>query len=86
MSDAIDRGQRASKILNDPLYVEAFDKVRLAILDKFEGSPVRDTEGREHLFKMLKALTDAKGALEQVMNDGKVEIHLQKEKRFALFR
>jgi hypothetical protein len=34
----------------------------------------------------LKALNDAKGALEQVMRDGKVAIHLREEKRrFKIF-
>jgi hypothetical protein len=85
-SEQIARGVRAEKIIGDALYVEAWDKVRAAILTKFEASPVRDTEGREHLFKMLKALNDAKGALEQVMRDGKVAIHLQEQKRrFKIF-
>lgn len=84
---AIDRATRAERILKDPLYVDAWSRVRQALLDKFEASPVRDTEGREHLFKMLKALNDAKGALEQVMANGKVVLHLQEEKRrFKLFR
>jgi hypothetical protein len=77
----IDRGAQAERILNDPLYADAWTKVRQALLDKFEASPVRDTEGREHLFKMLKALNDAKSCLEQVMRDGKVALHLREEKR-----
>ena len=82
----IERAVKAEKILNDPVYAEAFDKVRTAILDKFEASPVRDHEGREHLFKMLKALNDAKGVLEQAMRDGKVALHLKEQKRlFKLF-
>jgi hypothetical protein len=85
--DVLARAVRAEKILNDAVFVEAFDKVKAAILAKFETSPVRDSEGREHLFKMLKALNDAKGYLEQVMQDGKVQLHLKEEKRrFSLFR
>lgn len=84
MSSDIDRGLQAERILNDEIYKEAWEKVRLAILAKFEASPVRDTEGRDHLFKMLKALNDAKGALEQVMNDGKVVLHLKQEKERLL--
>lgn len=86
-SEILARGERANKILNDPVFVDAFAKVKEAILAKFEASPVRDAEGREHLFKMLKALNDAKCCLEQVMNDGKVVLHLKEEKRrFSLFR
>ena len=85
--DVLARAARAEKILQDAVFVESFDKVKAAILAKFETSPVRDSEGREHLFKMLKALNDAKGYLEQVMQDGKVVLHLKEEKRrFSLFR
>jgi hypothetical protein len=83
----VDRGIRAERLLKDSLYVEAWDKVRSAILDKIEHSPVRDKEGREYLYLMLKALSDARGAVEHVMRDGKVAIHLREEKRrFKLFR
>lgn len=86
-SERLARAERANKIVNDSLYVEAYEQVRAAIFAKIETSPVRDTEGREHLFKMLKALNDAKGCLEQTMRDGKVLLHLKEEKRrFSLFR
>jgi hypothetical protein len=84
---AIDRAHRAERLLKDPLLVEAFDKVRAAILAAFEASPARDAEGREHLFQRLKALNDAKGYLEQAARNAKVVLHLQEEKRrFKLFR
>ena len=83
----ISRAHQAERILKDPLFTEAWDKVKAALLAKFEQSPVRDTEGREHLLKMLKALNDAQGVLEQAMRDGKVVLHLQEEKRrLRLFR
>lgn len=86
-SERLARADRAGKIIHDPIYLEAYEQVKAAIFTKIEASPVRDTEGREHLFKMLKALNDARGYLEQAMQDGKVLIHLKEEKRrFALFR
>ena len=77
----VDRAKKAERIVRDSLYIESWEQVRQALLLKFEQSPVRDTEGRERLFMMLKALNDAKGCLEQVMRDGKVAIHLKEEKR-----
>jgi hypothetical protein len=86
-SEALARADRAAKIINDPLFNESFEIVKKAVFASIETSPVRDTEGREHLFKMLKALNDAKGYLEQAIQDGKVLIHLKEEKRrFSLFR
>lgn len=82
----IERATKAEKIINDAVFQDAFDKVRLALLDKIEGSPVRDKDGREYLYLMLKALSDAKGVLEQAMRDGKVALHLREQKRrFQLF-
>lgn len=81
MDDPIDRGVRAEKLLNDPLMVEGFAAVKQAIFEKFEASPVRDAEGREHLFKMLKALSDVRGYLEQAVNGGKIAVHLKEEKK-----
>jgi hypothetical protein len=81
MTDEIDRGVRAEKLINDPLLTEAFTKVEEAIWAAFKTSPARDAEGREHLYQRLKALTDARGYLEQVMRDGKVAIHLKEEKK-----
>lgn len=84
---AIDRGARAERILKDPLVVEARERVRTAILTAIETSPARDSEGREHLYQRLKALSDVMGCLEQAMRDAKVVLHLQEEKRrFKLFR
>jgi hypothetical protein len=85
--EQIDRGQRAERLLQDALYVESFELVRKAIVTKWEQSPGRDAEGREYLFLMLKALNDAKGALEQAVSDGKVTLHSQEQKRlFKMFR
>ena len=82
----IDRGVRAERLLGDPMLAEGFDAVRQAILAKFETSPVRDTEGRERLFLMLKALNDVKGHLEQAVREGKFAVKLREEKRrFSVF-
>jgi hypothetical protein len=86
-SALIDRGIRAQKLLHHELLLEARESIRKALLDKIESSPVRDTEGREKLYLMLKALNDVWGYLEQAVNTGKVEIHLRDEKRrFSLFK
>lgn len=85
--EAIDRGQRAEKIVNDPLFVGAFEELRQSILKKIETSPTRDQEGREYCFLLLKALNDVRANLEGKVRDGKYALHLREEKRrFQLFR
>jgi hypothetical protein len=87
MSEALDRAGKATRLLQDPLYVEAYDKVKLALLTAFEASPARDTEGREQIFQRLKALNDVRGYFEQAVSGGKIAIDLKEKRRlFGLGR
>lgn len=81
------RATRAEKLLKDDLLKEAFELVKKALMQKWEASPVRDKEGREYLFLMIKATNDARGYLEQAIRDGKVEVHSKEQRRlFGLMR
>lgn len=77
----IERALRAQKIVNDPLFDEAFQMVKTAILEKIEAAPLRDTEGAEKLRIMLKLLRDVRAVFEQAVNDGKVAEHRLETKR-----
>lgn len=75
----IEHGIRAEHILKDAVYLESWEQVEAALVEKWKGSPARDSEGREYLFLMLKALRDARAALEQAMQNGKYALHLREE-------
>lgn len=78
----IERAEKASKILNDPLFSESFEAVRLAIFEQIERTPMRDDEGLKHLRICLKLLSDVKANLVHVLNDGKVEeFRIEQQKR-----
>ncbi len=77
----VDRAVQAEKLLKHPLLIEAFDLVKSELKHKWESSPVRDKEGREYLFLMIKATNDARGYLEQAVNSGKVALHSQEQSR-----
>ena len=83
----LERALQAEKLLNNPLLNEAFELVKQELSRKWEASPVRDKDGREYLFLMIKATNDARGYLEQAIRAGKVELHSREERRlFKLFR
>jgi hypothetical protein len=83
----IDRGVKAEKLLKDPLLIEAFEAVHTALQKAWSESPVRDMEGREKLFLMIKAAKDVRGYLEQAVRDGKVAVHSREERRlFGIFK
>ena len=71
----IQRAQHAQRLLDDELLNEAFEAIRLTYLQEWENSPVRDVEGREKLWTMLKLLDRVKGHLQSVIDDGKVAAH-----------
>lgn len=77
----LDRAVKAEKLLSDPLIHEAFELVKAALTKKWEASPVRDKDGREYLYLMIKATNDARGYLEQAVRDGKVIVHSREERR-----
>lgn len=84
----IERGDRAAKLLGDPLLSDAFAAVEAAIHDQWAATPVRDRDGAHELRLMLKLLRDVRANLERAVADGKVEtLRIEQEKRrFNFFR
>jgi hypothetical protein len=68
----IDRGQRAARILAEPVFQEAWNSVEQAIHERWAASPIRDIEGQQQLRLMLKLLGDVRAVLETTVSDGKI--------------
>lgn len=51
----INRADAARRILDDPMVKEALAGVEEAIVQTWKDLPLRDTEGREHLHRVLYA-------------------------------
>lgn len=68
-----ERADRANRILQDEMFVEAFENTRQAIFSQIERTPIRDDEGLKHLRLCLKLLTDVRANLVAVLNDGKLD-------------
>jgi hypothetical protein len=69
-----DRGARAARLLEDPVFDDAFKAVEQAIFDQWAASPIRDHEGQHELRLMLNLLRDVRASLEQTMVDGKLAV------------
>jgi hypothetical protein len=83
LADQRERGQKADKLLTDPLFAQAFADARQVIFDAWEQAPVRDKEGAHELKLMLKLLGDVRAILERAITDGKIAAAelVQKERR-----
>jgi len=68
----IQRGHRAKQILEDPIFVEALQKVSQELDLEWINSPIRDTEGREKIYMMKRMLNVLHVQLQSVMETGKL--------------
>lgn len=68
----VQRGHQAQAILEDALYIEAFETVRAEIEHQWRNSPARDAEGREKLWLSSKILDRLEQHLRSVMDSGKM--------------
>lgn len=72
LADQRERGQKADKLLNDPMFAECFSDVRDVLIEAWEQAPIRDKEGAHELKLMLKLLGDVRAILERAITDGKI--------------
>ncbi len=69
------RGVNARQLLENPLLMEAFAETRAEYLAAWEKTPVRDHEGREQIWLMVRTLDKVKGHLQTVMDGGQLAEH-----------
>jgi hypothetical protein len=70
LPNAIRDGAEAESLLRHPTFVRAVSNVRQAIHERWESSPISDTQGQHELRLMLKLLTDIQTVLEVAVSDG----------------
>jgi hypothetical protein len=67
----IARSKRAAALLEqDGVFREAWRELDARIAEAWRVSPARDTEGRERLYMMGKAMRDLEAVLTGYVNDG----------------
>jgi len=65
-----ENGQEAERILQNPIYAEAWTAYRLRLLEEIEAAPSDATERVLHLKRMLSVATAVRGHLERIMKEG----------------
>jgi|TARA_Y100000034_G_scaffold130997_2_gene190769 hypothetical protein len=64
------RERAAKRILEDPVFQEAWEALRQEFLDSWENSQTQDTEARENLWLGLKILSRLKTHFESILTTG----------------
>jgi hypothetical protein len=65
-----DRGERAKRLLEDPLFKEAFEKIDAAIVEGWRTSNGNDHEGRHNAYLMQRLLKNLKEQFAQIVRTG----------------
>jgi hypothetical protein len=64
-----ERASEARALLKNQVFVEAFDELRNEALKMWEQSAYNDVEGRENIYRHIKALNQIKGRVESYINN-----------------
>ena len=85
---ATQRAAQAEQLQANPLYAQAFEDTRAAILETWAGLPTSDTESAKDLHRMVKCLERVKRCLDVHIDTGKIaEREIKgREKRLFQFR
>ena len=69
----IDRGRQAKDVLENAVYIDAYEKIEQGIIQKWRDA--RDKDEREHLHKLLLCLQAVRDNLRSVMQTGELAAH-----------
>lgn len=87
--DVVERGQRASEVLNNPMVVEALEAMRATYIAVLESLPVKDDLGRYRCTEALKQVKFFRAHLETALAHGQLAQEdaqqLASPPRFRLF-
>jgi hypothetical protein len=87
--EEVKRGERAEEILNNPIYIEAIDKVRDGIIQSMAESPLGDDKTHNRLVIAMQILNQIEKQLKGVMQTGKMakmQVNSPVEKIRKIFR
>ena len=63
---------RAREILENEMFIEAFDKIEKDLYELWQKSSMADSQGRENLFRYQRAMKEFKANLMTLLDTGKL--------------
>lgn len=66
------RAQRAAEILDNEVFQEAMKAIKDEVVSQWEACPIRDAEGKEALWQLMKTTTKFEGLLRGYVETGKL--------------
>jgi len=65
-------GADARRLLDDPVLVEALDRIEARLLETWRGSEALDEAGREACFRMTWAIREFRAELRRMLGDSRM--------------
>ena len=81
MSDQL-REEKAQRLLNDPLFIEAFEILKKDLMDRWEHSGSAELEARESIWLAMRLLDKIHGHLTSIIETGRMNKILDKQHPF----
>lgn len=75
--------EQARLVLDNPQFVQAINDIEMEIFQAWQNSPIRDEQGRQEIFRLLKASQKIKAMLQSRLQTGTLA-KLQMEQERAL--
>ena len=72
LNKQISRGQKAKELLEEPLLQDSLKAIRNKLDTEWKNSPLRDVEGREKIFFLVKAIDELEAMLISELETGKL--------------
>lgn len=85
----INRAEQAKRILDDPLVKDALQAIEDGIVEAWKDVPLRDTEGREHLHRLLTAKRKFEAVFAAHIQNGQIaaaELKAEEERKTIIER
>ena len=82
--DSARRGQLAAEALGNPALQDALRAMREDITQLWGACPARDTEGREHCWRLFKSMEKFEALLKAYVEAGKADAAMLERKKTPL--
>ena len=79
-------GARAREVLDNEAFTQAFRDIKAEYMQVWASTPVRDAEGREKIYLMVKAAEKLEATLTAALTDGRMANQQQEYERDAMAR
>ena len=74
-----ERERRANALINDPLFIEAFDALKKELLGQWEHSGSTDIDARESIWLAIRLLDRIHGHIQSIIETGHMAEVLDKQ-------